>query len=162
MKNFTSKYFLQTLLFYLFSTQICFAQGFWSKVGDMPEIRQAHTVNELNGKIYVVGGSNTETSALPTTALVYNIALKEWSSIPLARNKNRNCHNSCVVNGKLYVLGGGDNLGTMSTMDMYDPNTGEWTSKKSMSTDRGLAACAALDDRIYIMGGMRVVGSAYY
>lgn len=162
MKKFTTKYVIQTLLFCLFSTQICLSQGFWSKVGDMPEIRQAHTVNELNGKIYVVGGSNTETSSLPTTALVYNIASKEWSQILLHNNKNRNCHCSCVVDGKLYVIGGNDGLSTLTTMDMYDPNTGEWTSKSPMSTDRGLTACAAIDDKIYVMGGMRVVGSAYY
>ncbi len=156
------KKIIQILIFFLLATQVCFSQGFWSKVGNMPEIRQAHTVNELNGKVYVVGGSNTETSTLPTTTLAYNIASKEWSQIPLSNNKSRYCHCSCVIDGKLYVLGGGDNLGTVSTMDMYDPNTGEWISKKSMSTDRGLATCAAIDDKIYVMGGMRVVGSAYY
>ena len=152
------KKLIQILLTILLSAPICFAQGFWSKVGDMPEIRQAHTVNELNGKIYIVGGSNTEASALPTTALVYNIASKEWSQIPLNNNKSRYCHCSCVINGKLYVLGGGDVLNSAATMDMYDPNTGEWTSKTPMSIDRGLPACAVMEDKIYVMGGMQVVG----
>ena len=36
--------------------QISFAQGSWTHIGDMPEIRLAHTANELDGKIYIVGG----------------------------------------------------------------------------------------------------------
>jgi hypothetical protein len=44
-------------------------------------------------------------------------------------------------------------------MDMFDPATGEWMPKKSMPTDRGLAACASIDGKIYVMGGLRSLGS---
>ena len=151
------KKIVQILISLLLTTQLCFAQGFWSKVGDIPEIRQAHTVDELNGKIYIVGGTNSEGFAKPTTALVYNIALKEWSQIPLSNNKCRYSHCSCVIDGKLYVLGGADLISSMATMDMFDPETGEWTSKRPMSTDRACAACTAIDDKIYVMGGLQAV-----
>lgn len=153
------KKIIHTSIFMLLAIHFCFAQGFWSKVGDMPEIRYGHSVNELNGKIYVVGGINTETSVFPKTALVYDNSLKEWSSIPLARNKIRDMHGSCVIDGKLYVMGGNDSLHTVATMDMFDPETGEWTSKSPMSIDRGLPACAAIDDKIYVMGGIQVLGN---
>jgi len=64
------KHLVQTLFFFLLVTQICFAQGYWTQIDSMPEIRYAHTVNELNGKIYVVGGLNTETGVSPRNALV--------------------------------------------------------------------------------------------
>jgi len=150
------KAFLQ--IFFLLVTQICLAQGSWTKIGDMPENRYAHTVNELGGKIYLVGGVHTETSTYPRTALVYDRSSGVWAEIPLCNNKIRNCHTSCVVDGKLYVIGGNDSSTIVSTMDMFDPNTGEWVSKNSMSTYRGLTACASIEGKIYVMGGMRQLG----
>ena len=142
--------------------QICLAQGHWTLIGEMPENRYAHTVNELNGKIYVVGGANAEGSAFPRTALVYDTSSGIWTQIPLCNNKIRAAHNSCVVGGRLYVMGGNDSSGTISTMDMFDPNSGQWVSKNSMSTDRGLAACVSIGGKIYVIGGMRYIGSSFY
>ena len=152
------KTFLQISFFLLLITQMSFAQGSWTKVGDMPENRFAHTVDELAGKIYVIGGVHTETSTYPRTALVYDRSSGEWTQIPLCNNKIRNCHTSCVIDGKLYVIGGNDSSMIVSTMDMFDPNTGEWVSKNSMSTYRGLTACASIEGKIYVMGGMRQLG----
>ncbi len=67
----------------------------------MPEIRLAHTANELDGKIYIVGGMNTEQGQLPTTALIYDRSLGTWTTIPLLNNEFRTAHTSCVANGKL-------------------------------------------------------------
>jgi N-acetylneuraminic acid mutarotase len=122
----------------------------------MPESRYVHTVNELDGKIYVVGGDIIEGTTPPTTALVYDKSSGVWTQIPLFNNNVRAAHNSCVVGGRLYVIGGtADGITTLATMDMFDPNTGQWVSKNSMPTDRGLAACASIDGKIYVMGGIR-------
>ena len=154
------KKILQVSIFFLLFTQISFAQrGYWTKVGDMPENRYGHTVNEINGKIYVVGGVNYEFSAYPRTALVYDRSSGEWSEIPLYNNKPRSGHVSCVVDGKLYVIGGFDSTRSLSTMDMFDPNTGEWVSKKAMSIDRSLPASASIDGKIYVMGGTQYFGA---
>ena len=120
-----------------------------------------HTVNELNGKIYVVGGANTETGVYPRTALVQDISSGLWTQIPLSENRIRAAHSSCVVGGRMYVVGGNDSSRTVSTMDMYDPLSGQWMSRNSMSTDRGLAACVSMGGKIYVLGGMRFVGSTY-
>jgi N-acetylneuraminic acid mutarotase len=154
------KTFLQISFYFLWFTQIGFAQrGYWTKVGDMPENRYGHTVDEINGKIYIVGGVNYEFSAYPRTALVYDRSSGEWSQIPLYNNKPRALHASCVVDGKLYVMGGFDSTRSLSTMDMFDPNTGEWVSKKAMSIDRSLPASASIDGKIYVMGGTQYIGS---
>jgi N-acetylneuraminic acid mutarotase len=145
----------------LMVAQICLAQGSWTQIGDMPENRYGHTANELNGKIYIVGGANTETSIYPRTALVYDTSSTIWTHIPLRNNRIRAAHNSCVVGGRLYVIGGNDSSRTISTMDMFDPDLGQWVSKDSMTTDRGLAACASIGGRIYVMGGMQFIGASY-
>jgi hypothetical protein len=54
------KTFFLTLILFCLNSLICFLQqGHWTKVGDIPEIRYAQTVNEINGKIYLVGRTNT-------------------------------------------------------------------------------------------------------
>ncbi len=145
----------------LVMAQTCCAQGQWNHIGDMPEIRYAHTVNELNGKIYVVGGMNTETSVYPRTILVYDTSSGTWTQIPLCNNTIRAAHSSCVVGGRLYVMGGNDSSRTVSTMDMFDPASSQWVSQNSMSTDRGLAACVSIADKIFVIGGMRFQGINY-
>ena len=150
----TMKTHISSLFLLVMVAQICFAQGYWAQIGDMPEIRFVHTVNELNGKIYVVGGANTEGSVYPRTALVYDTSSGIWTQIPLCNNKIRAAHNSCVLGGRLYVMGGMDSSGTISTMDMFDPNSGQWVSMNSMSTHRGLAACVSIGGKIYVIGGM--------
>ena len=129
--------------------------GSWTKFGDMPENRYAHTVNEINGKIFLVGGTDNEFGYLPTTALVYDTSSKIWSQMSLYNSVNRNCHNSAVIDGKLYVVGGNNGIRTVATMEMFDPDSGKWISKTSMPTDRGIAACATTDGKIYVIGGIR-------
>ena len=129
------------------------AQGFWIKIGYMPVNRYGHTVNELNGKIYVVGGSDYELSTkLSATALINDMSTGIWSQIPLYNNVSRAAHSSCVVDGKLYVVGGNDGTTTVATMEMFNPDSGKWISKTSMPTDRGLATCAVINNKIYIIG----------
>jgi len=157
------KTFLQILFFFLFVSQITFAQGSWTKIGDMPEIRYAHTVVEINGKIYIVGGMSTESFNIPTTALIYDTNDSSWTQMPLLNNEAKWMHTSCVVDGKLYVIGGTAISGStyasihsIANVDMYDPNTGQWVSKRSMPEHRTNLACASIDGKIYVVGGMQV------
>jgi len=92
------KIFLHTLFFFLV-TQICFAQGTWTKIGDMPEIRYGHTADEINGKVYIAGGVNTETGYFPATMLVYDKSANIWDTIPLPNP--RADHTSCIVDSNL-------------------------------------------------------------
>jgi N-acetylneuraminic acid mutarotase len=153
------KTIIQTSFLQLLLAQLSFTQGSWSPAGDMPENRYFHTVNELAGKICVVGGKNAEVGAVLKTALVYERSSGVWTQIPLFNNKAIYGHTSCVVGGKLYVIGGNDSSSTtLSTMAMLDPTTDLWVSRKGMPTDRSLAACASIEGKIYVIGGGRTIG----
>ena len=56
----------------LFSFNVFAQSGAWTKFGDMPENRYGHTVDEINGKVYIIGGGIDELSAYPTHSLVYD------------------------------------------------------------------------------------------
>jgi len=63
------------------------------------------------------------------------------------------------VDGKIYVFGGfvaPEEVGGWSSVDhtwMYDPATDKWTIKMPMPTPRGGAHAAAVEGRIYVIGG---------
>ncbi|MFC2116604.1 Kelch repeat-containing protein [Bacteroidota bacterium] len=135
-----------------------FEQGVWVKISDMPQNRGGHTVNEINGKVYVIGGSPAENTSLSISGMVFEWAANTWIELPHHNNGKRILHTSCVVEGKLYVLGGwtNDSLNsTSATMDMFNPQTGEWISKKSMPTHRANLTCAVIEGKIYVIGGMQ-------
>ena len=150
MKTLTKTLFIFFLVF-----QVCFTQNFWKKVGDMPEIRYAHSVNELNGKVYIVGGANSEGSAFPKNTFILNLSTDEWTQISLFNNRVRQMHQSCIIGEKIYVMGGNDGFQTIATMEVLDPKTNKWTSRASMITDKGLAGCVSFEGKIYVMGGIR-------
>ena len=54
---------------------------------------------------------------------------------------------AAVVNGKIYVMSSSSNY-------QYDPETDNWTTKKSIPTARGFGfAIATIQDKIYVIGG---------
>ena len=63
------------------------------------------------------------------------------------------------VDGKIYVFGGfvsPEGLGGWSSVDhtwMYDPAADKWTPRTPMPTPRGGAHAAAVDGKIYVIGG---------
>ncbi|MCU0344752.1 MAG: T9SS type A sorting domain-containing protein [Ignavibacteriaceae bacterium] len=157
------KTFLQTLFLFLLVTQICFGQGTWTKIGDMPEIRYTHSADEINGKVYIAGGISTEAGVWPTTMLVYDKADSSWTTIPLPDTLVRAWHTSCVVGNNLYLIGGVILQGTTwnSTNEVYMFNTynGEWTQKNPMPTDRCNLSCSLIDNKIYVVGGMHYINN---
>ena len=63
---------------------------------------------------------------------------------------------ACVVDGKIYVIGGGGPVKRgpyLSTVEMYDPATGNWTKKANMPTARNGHAACMVNGKIYVLGG---------
>ncbi|MCW4024853.1 MAG: hypothetical protein NWF01_07455 [Candidatus Bathyarchaeota archaeon] len=93
----------------------------------------------------------------------YSISTNQWSSISPSPNL-REDPSACVVNGKIYVIGGVIDQGVPSgeqfrqtaptgLLEIYDPQTGTWVTKKSMDEPVSYHGSVAVDDRIYVFGG---------
>ena len=58
----------------------------------------------------------------------------------------------------LYAVGGStsppDDL-ALATVEVYDPATGSWTTKRDLNTPRGAPAVAAVNGKIYAIGGQK-------
>ena len=123
------------------------------KVQGLPNapIRAIHTDRE--GRVWVVAGGGIYRAEAPPDAWQ-----KSWK--PLARMPFGN-HDifGAVLDGKLYTAGGIANHGYpakftyFSDIFCYDPKEDNWSIPAKMSATRCYAAVAALDGRLWILGG---------
>jgi N-acetylneuraminic acid mutarotase len=124
----------------------------WTTKSEMPTARVCHHASVLDGKIYVIGGSDASTPddrSHVRTVEVYNPATDTWTQEGDMR-ASRAAGFSNVVDGKIYVIGG---YGGSQRVDEYDPSTDTWTTKSEMPSARRSLSTSALDGKIYAFGG---------
>ncbi|MBI3977576.1 MAG: hypothetical protein HY331_05250 [Chloroflexi bacterium] len=130
----------------------------WTTRASMPTRKDFFGAAVLNGKLFVVGGRNSD-GALATVD-EYDPAANTWS--PRAPLPSARSHLALVAadNGKLYAIGGLDYVvgrvqgnATVATVDEYDPATNSWTTRASMPTSRAAMAVAVSNGRIFAIGG---------
>ena len=75
----------------------------------------------------------------------------------------RSDFSTCVVDGKIFVIGGSlqlrmDEYGdlSLSTVEMYDPETDTWAGKANMPTVRSNVSVSVVDGKIYAIGGSKM------
>ncbi|MGB5107169.1 MAG: kelch repeat-containing protein [Candidatus Zixiibacteriota bacterium] len=132
------------------------ATNTWSQLEPMPDARTRCAAVLFNNKIYVIGGF-----AAPPEILVYDVSLNEWqesSTLPQWR------YGMSVTNhnGLFYILGGGqpDNM-YMKDLTLYDPVTGQLSSRSPAPTARLAHHAALIGDKIYVTGGYNAI-SGYH
>ena len=83
----------------------------------------------------------------------------EKADMPTARSD----FSTCVVDGKIFVIGGSlrlkwDEYGDMSisTVEMYNPETDTWEGKAKMPTVRSGVSVSVVDGKIYAIGGSKM------
>jgi RNA polymerase sigma factor (sigma-70 family) len=123
----------------------------WTKRADMPTNRIQLSISEVNGRIYVIGGSGA--GVVSSTVEEYDPAADKWTrkaDMPTPRYFLA----TAVVNGRIYAIGGEKRDGVFSTVEEYDPVTDTWTKKADLPTPRTcLSACTA-NGKIYAIGGI--------
>lgn len=132
---------------------------FWTNTASMNVPRVAHVATYLqNGKVLVTGGYSVTT--VTNSAEIYDPTTGTWG-ITGSLNTNRWYHTATLLpNGTVLVAGGfgklpGNTDITWSSAEVYDPGTGGWTAKASMSTPRGYQHTATLlpNGTVLVAGG---------
>lgn len=120
----------------------------------MPFTSQSPGAAEAGGKIYLIGGSdwyNLNTSAF------YDPAYNNWTMIkdmPIYRASM----GTVALGGKIYAMGGyvgkmgGYSIGKSAVV--YDPGNNTWSLIADMPIERSSMGTAALNNKIYVMGGV--------
>ena len=124
----------------------------WQKIGDSPQARQRMATAELNGKVYLSGGSNNVGGG-GTTVEVYDVATTQWKKLANL-NEKRSGSTASAVNSKIYAIGGfRKELTWLKTVEEYDPAKNEWTQMASMPTARQGLSVTAVRGQLYAIGG---------
>ena len=103
----------------------------------------------LNGKIYVVGGSNNYTH---NPVYEYNPVTDTWATkkpVPTPRDSFA----IAACQNKIYVIGGRTIKSRTGSNEVYDPETDTWETKTSMPTNRSQLNANVVDGKIYMIGG---------
>jgi N-acetylneuraminic acid mutarotase len=144
----------------------------WSALPPMPTPRGALAAVAVDKKIYVVGGARIPPGTDPPDGLtaggpvellgtveVFDTEDNTWSKVkPMTLPRNH--HDVAALDGKLYVIGGrvgscfsGGWSSNVSMNEVYDIATDTWSTKAPVPTARSGIGVAALDGKIYVLGG---------
>ncbi len=139
--------------------------GTWSTTGNLNTGRTAHTATLLaNGKVLVAGGYNGF-FPLGSTALnsaeLYDPDTGTWSTTGNL-NTGRTAHTATLLaNGKVLVaggfdvaVGGYDGFDDLNSAELYDPDTGTWSSSGNLNTGRTAHTATLLaNGKVLVAGG---------
>jgi N-acetylneuraminic acid mutarotase len=126
----------------------------WSAITPLPQALEAAGGAFLNGKMYVVGGWDTNGDAL-STLYAYDPSSQTWNQ---EANLPQGLSGAAVatLNGQLYVVGGCTTGACSPTSDAayrYDPGSNSWTQLASYPTAAAFAGCAGTGGQLVCAGG---------
>ena len=111
----------------------------WVNLAPMSTSRSSHTVEYMNGKIYVVGGGDGKEWLC--SAECYDIKSNKWSPIANLNAKRWKC-GLVEVGDMLYAIGGMDSPragcwgSPLKTVERYSPAENKWIEVASMNEPR--------------------------
>ena len=120
----------------------------------MPQPRQNHRVEIVNGKFFIFGGRTTGLSKDPTdSVLVYDLYTKKFQPCPSLPKPV--CRMSTVTWGNMIiVVGGADKNGEdLNDVIMYDTETGRSEKLPSLNHKRSGHSAVIMHDVIVVFGG---------
>ena len=114
-----------------------------------------------NGRLFVFGGVSHRDSTYDvlSSAEVYNPRTGMWEDIPPMSKKRHGCA-AAVVNEHIYIIGGCGAVrdgreDALPLTVVYDVRNSKWsTVPASMSTPRSHMSATAIEEKIYVVGGL--------
>merc|ERR1719246_357250 len=96
----------------------------------MDQPRSAPGVVELGGKLYAIGGYNSDDKINCDKNYLNSVEVLDpdtnlWSPAP-PMNKRRWCPGAATLDGKIYVAGGYDGSSHAQSVEMFDPSENMW------------------------------------
>lgn len=122
----------------------------WLIRASLPTPRSELAVAAVDGKIYAIGGKDSD--GKPLAAVEEYSPINNGWTIRAAMPTPRYGLGVAVVNGKIYAIGG-EGKGISGVVEVYDPVTNTWTTRASMTTPRAYLGVAARGSLIYAVGG---------
>jgi Kelch motif protein/thrombospondin type 3 repeat protein len=130
--------------------------GQWSNVAPLPASIDHIQGVAVGGKIYYIGGLSNWPSPHVSTVYIYDPATNQFSQGASMGARGRGAGGVAVHDGKIYYAGGLHNGTAVNWLDVYDPETDDWTPLPNMPTARDHFHAAVLDGKLWAIGGRNV------
>lgn len=138
----------------------------WTSGPSLNIARSGHffASDDTLGLIYAIGGIDSNSNYLSSVE-VFDINTNQWTSIP-SMPTPRTGLSAAVVDSKLYVVGGcGETYPvseckSLSTVEVYDPQTKNWSTLTSLLTPRHSFALGIYGSQLIAAGGSSSTGMA--
>src|SRR3989475_12397761 len=137
----------------LFSTA-----GSWSAAASMNSPRSHQSCAVLqDGRVLVAGGT-TSGCGITNSAEIYDPREDSWSPAGLMNDARSGATASVLQDGRVLITGGRSSDGPpiliSNTLEIFDPNSGNFSNAGTMSSPRQDHAAAVLSDgRVLLVGG---------
>jgi N-acetylneuraminic acid mutarotase len=135
--------------------------GTWAAAGEMSGPHFEHEAVRLkDGKVLIIGGCGDELSnvcMIDVGVELYDpkAATNAWKKMS-SMFADRRSHRAALLNdGRVFVAGGFDNKANLTSVELFDPTGGTWSSPAAaLSTPRNLATATTLKSgKVIIAGG---------
>ncbi len=135
----------------------------WSPAAPIPTSVFNYASAVVDNKIYIEGGGLSGSPYYSNLNQIYDTKTNTWTlgeSLPvMVHNGAAGATTGVFASAKLYVIGGtNDGYNGVKTIQIYDPQTGNWTLGAQMPTARLGLAVAVLNDTFYALGGISSAG----
>ena len=117
----------------LYNTTLCYdvSTNTWTNKAALPAKLCFSAAENIGGKIYVSGGSNSSSSNSVNTNYCYDPSTNTWTT-KTAMSIKRSRHLTGVYNNQIIVAGGHTGMGEITTnVAWYNPSTNTWTNKST-------------------------------
>jgi hypothetical protein len=116
----------------------------WQSEAAMPAPKADFSLVAIEGQLYAIGGLRDDASVF-----VFDPETSEWSTLEAPEGITRRGTAAVVIDGRVHVLGGATAEGAVDRHDVFDPQSGEWTTGPALPGGRsGLAVPAADSSRL--------------
>ena len=125
----------------------------WSNVKPLPAALDHIQGVALGGKIYYIGGLQTWPSPHVSTVYIYDPQTDSFSTGASMGTRGRGAGGVAAYDGKIYYAGGLSNGQAVNWLDVYDPQSNQWSALPNMPTARDHFHAVALNGKLWAIGG---------
>jgi hypothetical protein len=125
----------------------------WSSKAPLPTPRSGVAVGVVDGILYALGGSSSQTKPTLDTMDAYDPVRNAWTArAPMPTPRSGFALG--VTRGTLYAVGGwATNNGPTGLVEAYDPITNKWTIKAPLPSPRVALSVGVVNGILYAVGG---------